>query len=121
MWLVHAFYLIFKFTASLRQSLNNFVRAAGDIAAQGGSEPYKLADVKFVGRHSGSVLGYKLNSTIRKLTRKHGPGRPPQEPGLLLVETTGERIITLQAPGKREGFAADLRARELGKIRSFRW
>jgi hypothetical protein len=106
-WFVHAFYLIFKFTGSLRQSLNNFVRAAGDIAAQGRSEPYKLADVKFVGRHGGSVLGYKLKSTIGKLARRDSPGRPPQEPGLSLVETTGERIITLQAPAKREGFAAD--------------
>jgi hypothetical protein len=65
-WLVHAFYLIFKFTASLRQFLNNFVRAAGDIAAPVGLELYELADVKFVGRHSGSVLGYKLSWNVAR-------------------------------------------------------
>jgi hypothetical protein len=59
--LVHALYAVFKFTAALGQFLYDFIRAAGDITADGGSEPHKLTDVKFVGWHGGAFQRRKLN------------------------------------------------------------
>jgi hypothetical protein len=48
---VHAFYSIFEFTAALRQSLFDFIRAARSIAAPCGVELYALTNAKFVGQH----------------------------------------------------------------------
>jgi hypothetical protein len=93
--LVHAFYPIFKLAAVLGQFLYDFIRAAGDVATDGGDELYELADVKFVGWHGGSVSSVKTNRMY------HG------KPWIAVGFANGEGLEKQEPPTERSGALRD--------------